>query len=85
MFALDVYGTDGRVLNIEQLFEQLKRVASQSGEPAPGLGVMTTEDRDQWGKIYTELLQGNGFHSSSFLPQDLGCLVSLTQSCVYVG
>ena len=56
-FSLDVYDTQGNPLSVDDLYHQLNKIKMDSTEAGVPLGVMTTEHRDTWGKVYTELSQ----------------------------
>lgn len=57
-FKLDVYNSDGTPLTADQLFIQLQRICStpdlDNTEP---VGILTTQQRDSWGKTYLNLIK----------------------------
>ncbi|KAK7895819.1 hypothetical protein WMY93_021144 [Mugilogobius chulae] len=57
-FALDVYNSDGTPLTVDQLCDQLKHIcnASQQTNSEP-VGILTTLDRDSWGKTYQNFIK----------------------------
>lgn len=59
MFALDVYGHDGKPLNVEQIYQQLLKVVEESQQCVPPLGLLTMEGRDNWSKQYHKLVKGH--------------------------
>lgn len=58
IFSLDVYGSKGKPLSTEQLYNQLKVIVEQSQYPGTPVGLLTTLDRDSWGALYTEMVKG---------------------------
>lgn len=55
-FELNVYHDDNTPLTISELETQLSRiVASSEQQSAPSLGILTSRDRNSWGKAYAEL------------------------------
>lgn len=57
-FALDVYNSDGTPLTVDQLCAQLEIISnsSQQNNSEP-VGILTTLDRDSWGKTYQNLIK----------------------------
>nr|KAG5700491.1 hypothetical protein BaRGS_013978 [Batillaria attramentaria] len=55
IFSLDVYGSEWKPLNVEQIYEQLQNIVEQSKYAAIPLGLLTTLDRDTWGSVYADL------------------------------
>lgn len=45
-------------LDKDQIVNQLNIVVSKSQNKIPGVGLLTTEHRDTWGKAYEILLKG---------------------------
>ena len=55
-FELDVYHQDKSPLSTSELETQLSRiVAMSSGKTAPALGILTSSNRDDWGRVYNSL------------------------------
>lgn len=57
-FAVDVYKSDGTPLTVDQLCAQLDIIcnSSQQNNSEP-VGILTTLDRDSWGKTYQNLIK----------------------------
>lgn len=56
---LDVYNTDGTPLTTDQLCIQLERICDSSQQAAEEpVGILTSQHRDSWGKVYTKLISG---------------------------
>ncbi|KAK3527286.1 hypothetical protein QTP86_018602 [Hemibagrus guttatus] len=57
-FALNVYNSDGTLLTVDQLYIQLERICNSSlqanEEP---IGILTSNDRNSWGKAYANLIK----------------------------
>ena len=58
-FVLDVYNSDRTPLTADQLCAQLEKIcnASQQADEEP-VGILTTQHRDSWGKVYGKLISG---------------------------
>jgi len=57
-FALDIFGGDGKLLNRQQLYEQLSAIVDRSSYPwSSSLGFMTSENRSVWGTLYERMLK----------------------------
>ncbi|XP_041370191.1 carnitine O-acetyltransferase-like [Gigantopelta aegis] len=56
-FSLDVHSSDGKLLNEDQLRNQLKNIVNQSQQVAPALGILTMWDRPSWAKTYNKIIQ----------------------------
>lgn len=54
-FKIDVYGKHGEPLNVRQLVHQLRNVVERSTHPAIPVGILTTQNRNVWGKAYKQL------------------------------
>ncbi|XP_069194964.1 carnitine O-acetyltransferase isoform X1 [Procambarus clarkii] len=54
-FKIDVYGRDGKPLNVKQLVQQLRNVVERSTHPTVPVGILTTQNRNVWGKAYKQL------------------------------
>ncbi|KAL8597550.1 hypothetical protein ACOMHN_033421 [Nucella lapillus] len=59
MFSVEVYGSEGRPLSTDELYEQLKKVTDLSKTRAPPVGLLTSLDRDAWAEIYQDLILDN--------------------------
>ncbi|KAI0060699.1 acyltransferase ChoActase/COT/CPT [Artomyces pyxidatus] len=46
---------DGRILSTSELEAQIQYIIAHSGEPHPGVGVLTASNRDVWATDYTHL------------------------------
>lgn len=61
-FVLDVYNSDGSPLTAEQLCVQLEDICNSSQQTnTEPVGILTTLDRDSWGKTYANLIKGQYF------------------------
>ncbi|KAF4522335.1 hypothetical protein B566_EDAN011336 [Ephemera danica] len=54
-FAVSVYGEQGEPLNQSQLLAQLNDCIARSTHPAAPVGILTSENRNVWGKAYQAL------------------------------
>ncbi|KAK2145778.1 hypothetical protein LSH36_658g01036 [Paralvinella palmiformis] len=54
-FTVPVYGSDGAQLSMKQLIGQFEHVINQSQSPAPPVGILGTDKRDNWYKAYTKM------------------------------
>jgi len=54
-FELSVYNSDGEPLSVQQLQIQLEKIVEMSTESGIPVGILTTLDRNTWGKVYAEL------------------------------
>ena len=58
-FTLDVYNGDGSPLNEDQLLVQLRKICEASPQSSEEpVGILTSQDRNVWGKAYLELIKG---------------------------
>ena len=57
-FTLKVYGRHRKLLSEAQIYEQLCQIVAASQKNAPGVGILTTENRNVWGKAYKKLCKG---------------------------
>ncbi|ESP03239.1 hypothetical protein LOTGIDRAFT_137716 [Lottia gigantea] len=55
IFSLDVYGKEGDVLNIDQIYEGLMSIVNQSQTPVPPVGIFGVQDRKTWSDVYNKL------------------------------
>lgn len=51
----------------KQLVQQLESIVKSSEKKAPEIGVLTTENRNAWGKAYQELVKGSTSNSTTDL------------------
>lgn len=58
-FKLDVVTSEGAVLSLNQLRSFLQLILNESSEMAPPVGILTTENRDNWYSAYKQLTKGN--------------------------
>ncbi|KAK3881695.1 hypothetical protein Pcinc_013879, partial [Petrolisthes cinctipes] len=54
-FKIDVYGKGGKPLSVRQLIQQLRNVVERSTHPTHPIGILTTQNRNVWGKAYKQL------------------------------
>lgn len=54
-FKLDVYGKRGKPLNVKQLYTQLRDCIERSTFPSKPVGILTTQNRNIWGKACKQL------------------------------
>eukprot|EP00058_Branchiostoma_floridae_P008199 XP_002593687.1 hypothetical protein BRAFLDRAFT_107668 [Branchiostoma floridae] len=54
-FSLDVYDNNWKPLSQDLIHAQLQRVVCQSKDPGMPVGILTTENRDTWGRVYKAL------------------------------
>ncbi|XP_063376290.1 carnitine O-acetyltransferase [Cydia fagiglandana] len=60
IFHVDLWGDDGKVLNEDQIVQQLQKVIEMSKAPSPdGIGILTSENRNAWAKAYDVLIKDN--------------------------
>lgn len=58
-FQLSVYNNDGSPLTIEQLEEQLNKIVDASTQRDVGVGILTSDGRNNWGRAAKILMKGN--------------------------
>lgn len=56
-FKVPVYNKDKCVISNKQLVCALKEVLSSTKKSVAPIGILTTEHRDTWGKVYKKLIQ----------------------------
>ncbi|GLH09742.1 Choline O-acetyltransferase-like Protein [Gryllus bimaculatus] len=56
-FEVAVYGENGEPLSEDQIREQLCEIVSGPVRPAVPIGILTSDQRDNWGKAYQELIK----------------------------
>lgn len=56
-YSLDVYGQNGKPLNIKQLYKQLKWIVDNTKKTAPAVGILTMEHRHNWAKTYKRMIK----------------------------
>ncbi|XP_063529641.1 carnitine O-acetyltransferase-like [Cydia strobilella] len=60
IFHVDLWGNDGKVLNEDQIVQQLQKVIEMSNAPSQdGIGILTSENRNAWAKAYDVLIKDN--------------------------
>lgn len=57
-FKLEVINRNGEVPSLSQLISHLEIILLESNEVGPPVGVLSTENRDNWYKAYAELIKG---------------------------
>ncbi|CAH0726668.1 unnamed protein product, partial [Brenthis ino] len=58
IFHLDLWGDDGKRLNVDQIAQALKKIVDMSSSPTEeAIGVLTSEHRDNWAKAYQLLIK----------------------------
>ena len=55
---MDVFGRSGEVLSTKQIQDRLEYILNQCTTPGQPLGILTTQQRDVWGKAYKILKEG---------------------------
>ncbi|XP_046961406.1 carnitine O-acetyltransferase-like isoform X1 [Vanessa cardui] len=67
IFRVDLWGNDGKRLNEDQISQILKKVVDLSSTPASdAIGILTSENRDNWAKAY-QLLSKDKVNRESLL------------------
>uniref|UniRef100_A0A4D5R9U8 Carnitine O-acetyltransferase n=1 Tax=Scolopendra viridis TaxID=118503 RepID=A0A4D5R9U8_SCOVI len=54
-FKMNSYGNNQQLLSEKQVFSQLQDIIKQSSTPGTPIGILTTENRNVWGKVYKKL------------------------------
>ncbi|XP_055954415.1 carnitine O-acetyltransferase [Patella vulgata] len=57
IFSLDVYGEDGGILTVDQLFDQLMNIVNESQTVAPPVGMLCVLDRKSWHQAYKKIVK----------------------------
>ena len=57
-FALEVLDEDKKPFNISTIYHQLKKIVDASNIPGVPIGLITSEHRNTWGKIYKTMKKG---------------------------
>jgi carnitine O-acetyltransferase len=57
-FKINVYDSHGEIISSGRLLGQLKAVVEASQKPAEAVGILTSEHRDTWAEVYSELVKG---------------------------
>ena len=77
---MPAYGSDGGPLTHDQTYEQLHKIVSASQTEGAAVGILTSDNRNTWAKVYKRLQKGKIYCSSaldsnitaSFLEELLG-------------
>lgn len=56
-FKVNIRGKNGQYLSENQIYDQLQDVIRQSVHPAKPVGILTTQNRNVWGKVYQKLVK----------------------------
>ncbi|KAK0146477.1 Carnitine O-acetyltransferase [Merluccius polli] len=57
-FTLDVYNSDGTPLSVDQLHHQLEQICNSSPQTnEEPVGILTSQHRNVWGKVYLDLIK----------------------------
>ncbi|GAB1597880.1 carnitine O-acetyltransferase-like [Argonauta hians] len=54
-FAMKVFGKNNKPLNCQQLFKQLDAIKSESKHAAIPIGILTSQNRNIWAKVYNKM------------------------------
>jgi Choline/Carnitine o-acyltransferase. len=57
-FKIHVFDSRGEIISSSKLLEHLKKVVEASQKPAEAVGILTSEHRDTWAEVYSELVKG---------------------------
>ncbi|XP_075149226.1 carnitine O-Acetyl-Transferase isoform X3 [Haematobia irritans] len=82
-YKLPVYNKHGRILNANILAEQLKRITETEKTFGIPIGILTTDQRENWANAYLELSKGEGNCPSLKCIQSSLFTVSLDQNVPY--
>ena len=59
IYSLDVYGKNGKPLNIKQIYKQLQWIVENTKSVGPAIGILTMEHRHNWAKTYKKMIKGD--------------------------
>jgi hypothetical protein len=57
-FRINVLDSHGEIISSAKLLELLKAVVAASQKPTEAVGILTSEHRDTWAEVYSELMKG---------------------------
>lgn len=57
IYSLDVYGKNGKPLNIKQIYKQLQWIVENTKSTGPAIGILTMEHRHNWAKTYKKMIK----------------------------
>jgi carnitine O-acetyltransferase len=57
-FKVYVYENNGEIISPGKLLGQLKAVVKASQKPTEPVGILTSEHRDTWAEVYSDLVKG---------------------------
>lgn len=57
-FKINVYENNGNILSPVKLLGQLEAVVAASQTPVEPVGILTSEHRDTWAEVYSDLVKG---------------------------
>lgn len=68
IFHVDLWGSDNKKLSEDQIVQALKKVIELSKSPSSeAIGVLTSDNRDNWAKAYQALSKGMNGQSIIFI------------------
>lgn len=86
-----MWGEDGVQLSEDQIVQQLKKVIEQSSSPnGKGIGILTSDNRNNWAKAYQQLVKGIIVIRHLFIFLDFECIfdsyliVSYQSRCLFI-
>lgn len=59
-FKLEVMNNNGEIPSLNQLIHQLEIILSESEMIGPAVGILSSDNRDNWSKGFQELVKGKG-------------------------